>query len=249
LSDKAVLLPYAGFVLKPDFEPSRHRQVVQMRAQRARAIANGRLLDCRDGRVSFRWKDYRAQNKSKAMTLGADEFMRRFLMHVLPKGFRRIRHFGFLPNACRAEKLARIRAALAFPKPERPTEPKITANAAYSSPASASTFALSAEAEWSTSAHGCIALRHGQLPTATPHDVEPADHVSASDQHHRARGAAPDASKPASCRSRQECRPTIPNKTVAESSNLATATRQTSPRRQIEARPSAFKGAFINPRP
>jgi hypothetical protein len=88
------------------------------------AIANGRLLDCRDGRVSFRWKDYRAQNKSKTMTLDADEFMRRFLMHVLPKGFRRIRHFGFLANACRVEKLARIRAALAFPAPERAAKPE-----------------------------------------------------------------------------------------------------------------------------
>ena len=66
----------------------------------------------RIGRVSFRWKDYRAQNKSKAMTLDANEFMRRFLMHVLPKGFRRIRHFGFLANACCVQKLARIRAAL-----------------------------------------------------------------------------------------------------------------------------------------
>ena len=79
------------------------------------AIANGRLLDCQDGRVSFRWKDYRAQNKSKAMTLDADEFMRRFLMHVLPKGFRRIRHFGFLANSCCRRKLGRIRAALAVP--------------------------------------------------------------------------------------------------------------------------------------
>ena len=66
----------------------------------------------------------RAQNKSKAMTLDADEFTRRFLLHVLPKGFRRIRHFGFLANACRVEKLARIRAALAFPEPERPAEPE-----------------------------------------------------------------------------------------------------------------------------
>jgi hypothetical protein len=81
------------------------------------AIANGRLLDCENGRVHFRWKDYRARNKSKAMTLDADEFMRRFLLHVLPKGFRRIRHFGFLANACRAGKLARIRAALDVPEP------------------------------------------------------------------------------------------------------------------------------------
>jgi Putative transposase/Transposase zinc-binding domain len=87
------------------------------------AIANGRLLDCDDGRVRFRWKDYRARGKSKAMTLDAGEFMRRFLMHVLPKGFRRIRHFGFLANTCRAGKLARIRAALDVPEPAPIAEP------------------------------------------------------------------------------------------------------------------------------
>jgi hypothetical protein len=80
------------------------------------AIANGRLLTCEQGQVRFRWKDYRAGNKSKVMRLDTEEFIRRFLLHVLPKGFRRIRHFGFLANACRAAKLARIRAALAAPE-------------------------------------------------------------------------------------------------------------------------------------
>jgi hypothetical protein len=81
------------------------------------AIANRRLLSCDDGVVRFRWKDYRANNKSRAMSLDAGEFMRRFLMHVLPKGFRRIRHFGFLANAGRSRKLAHIRAALDIPEP------------------------------------------------------------------------------------------------------------------------------------
>jgi hypothetical protein len=81
------------------------------------AIANSRLLDCENGRVHFRWKDYRADNKSKVMTINADEFIRRFLLHVLPKGFRRIRHFGFLANACRSDKLPAIRAALQAPEP------------------------------------------------------------------------------------------------------------------------------------
>jgi hypothetical protein len=71
------------------------------------AIANSRLLDCDNGRVRFRWKDYRARDKSKVMTLDAGEFIRRFLLHVLPDGFRRIRHFGFLANAHRTTKLAR----------------------------------------------------------------------------------------------------------------------------------------------
>ena len=87
------------------------------------AIANGRLVDCDNGAVRFWWKDYRANNKSKAMTLDADEFIRRFLLHVLPKGFRRIRHFGFLANACRASKLAHIRAALDTPEPSSSDEP------------------------------------------------------------------------------------------------------------------------------
>lgn len=87
------------------------------------AIANGRLLACDDGVVRFRWKDYRASNKTKAMTLDADEFIRRFLMHVLPKGFRRIRHFGFLANARRAQKLADIRAALDIADPPPSVEP------------------------------------------------------------------------------------------------------------------------------
>jgi hypothetical protein len=87
------------------------------------AIANSRLLACEHGRVRFRWKDYRANNKSTVMTLDAEEFIRRFLLHVLPKGFRRIRHFGFLANACRAAKLARIRAALQAPEPPPPAKP------------------------------------------------------------------------------------------------------------------------------
>jgi hypothetical protein len=87
------------------------------------AIGNSRLLGCENGRVRFRWKDYRANNKCKVMTLDADEFIRRFLLHTLPKGFRRIRHFGFLANVCRASKLARIRTALNAPKPAATAKP------------------------------------------------------------------------------------------------------------------------------
>jgi Putative transposase/Transposase zinc-binding domain len=81
------------------------------------AIANSRLLACDGASVRFRWKDYRDRDKAKVMTLGADEFIRRFLLHVLPTGFRRIRHFGFLANACRVAKLAQIRLALTAPEP------------------------------------------------------------------------------------------------------------------------------------
>jgi hypothetical protein len=81
------------------------------------AIANSRLVSLSDGKVRFAWKDYRQNSKTKVMTLDADEFIRRFLLHVLPKGFRRIRHFGFLANACRTAKLPAIRAALEAPEP------------------------------------------------------------------------------------------------------------------------------------
>ena len=93
----------------------------RMNSLASSVIARTVVLDRHDGRVSFRWKDYRAQNKSKAMTLDANEFSRRrFLTHVLPKGFRRIRHFGF--RACRVQKLAsRIRAALDVPNSEPST--------------------------------------------------------------------------------------------------------------------------------
>jgi len=78
------------------------------------AISNERLLALEEHRVTFRWKDYRATGKTrhKTMTLGADEFIRRFLLHVLPGGFHRIRHYGLLANAGRREHLARVRELL-----------------------------------------------------------------------------------------------------------------------------------------
>jgi Putative transposase/Transposase zinc-binding domain len=81
------------------------------------ALANSRLVDLVDGRVRFRWTDYRHHNKVKLMTLEAGEFIRRFLLHVLPAGFHRIRHFGFLANRHRAAKLATCRRLLAALKP------------------------------------------------------------------------------------------------------------------------------------
>jgi hypothetical protein len=77
------------------------------------AIANSRLVAIAGDRVSFRWRDYRHHSKNKVMTLEADEFIRRFLLHALPDGFHRIRHYGFLANRRRAEKLALCRTLLA----------------------------------------------------------------------------------------------------------------------------------------
>ena len=76
------------------------------------AIANSRLLSLSDGKVRFTWKDYRAHGKTKVMTLTADEFIRRFLLHALPDGFHRIRHYGFLANGGRSDHLARCRQLL-----------------------------------------------------------------------------------------------------------------------------------------
>ena len=76
------------------------------------AIANSRLVSLSAGNVSFRWKDYRQDGKGKVMTLHAGEFIRRFLMHTLPDGFHRIRHYGLFANGHRADMLNRCRALL-----------------------------------------------------------------------------------------------------------------------------------------
>jgi len=77
------------------------------------AISNSRLISLTGGRVGFRWRDYRHHGKAKVMTIDADEFIRRFLLHSLPDGFHRIRHYGFLANGHRAGKLALCRKLLA----------------------------------------------------------------------------------------------------------------------------------------
>jgi hypothetical protein len=79
------------------------------------AISNNRLLDIDNGKVTFCWKDYRDHDRQKIMTLGADEFIRRFLLHVLPDGFQRIRHYGFLCHRYRQGKLALCRQLLGVP--------------------------------------------------------------------------------------------------------------------------------------
>ena len=83
------------------------------------AISNQRILDAGDGTVTFQWNDYRHKDKTKSrkMTLEAHEFIRRFLVHTLPPGFQRIRHFGFLANRHRREKLERCRELLGQPSP------------------------------------------------------------------------------------------------------------------------------------
>jgi hypothetical protein len=103
------------------------------------AISNRRLISLDDKGVTFKWKDYRLEGPeryNKVMTLDTDEFIRRFLMHVLPPGFHRIRYYGFLTSQTRAKNIARIRELLAVPlipiddikalnaKPEEPKAPE-----------------------------------------------------------------------------------------------------------------------------
>jgi hypothetical protein len=78
------------------------------------AISNQRLLVLDERGVTFRWKNYRAKGRTcyETMMLGAHEFMRRFLVHVLPAGFQRIRHYGLFANAARRRTLATVRALL-----------------------------------------------------------------------------------------------------------------------------------------
>jgi hypothetical protein len=85
------------------------------------AISNHRILGIAEGNVTFRYKDYRHEAQQKTMILQAEEFIRRFLLHVLPDGFQRIRYYGFLGNRYREQKLAHCRELLGMPTPEPPT--------------------------------------------------------------------------------------------------------------------------------
>jgi hypothetical protein len=89
-------------------------------------IANSRLLAFDERGVTFRWKDYRANGRTrhKTMTLSAEEFMRRFPLHVLPSGFHRIRHYGLLANARRQRNVATARALLHGPAPTTHPDPQ-----------------------------------------------------------------------------------------------------------------------------
>jgi hypothetical protein len=89
------------------------------------AISNNRLLSMDNDKVRFRWKDYRDDNRQKTMTLAAEEFIRRFLIHVLPEGFHRIRYFGFLSNCHRVRKLTLCRKLLRMAPAELTADPPV----------------------------------------------------------------------------------------------------------------------------
>ena len=91
------------------------------------AISNHRIANFADGKVTFRWKDYAHQSKQKLMTVTAEEFLRRFLLHTLPRGFVRIRFCGFLANRRRGECLPLSKRLLQAASPQDSTMPKASA--------------------------------------------------------------------------------------------------------------------------
>lgn len=86
------------------------------------AISNSRLVSMGGDHVTFRWKDYSHGDRQKLMTLDTHEFIRRFLLHTVPDGFHRIRHFGYLANGHRQMKLDLCRRLLEAPMPRPPIE-------------------------------------------------------------------------------------------------------------------------------
>ena len=106
---------------KPPFGGAEHVLNYLARYTHRVAISNHRLVAFENDRVSFRWRDYTHGGKKKIMTVSADEFLRRFLLHVLPKGLVRIRHFGLFANRTRSAELQRCRELLgAAPETECP---------------------------------------------------------------------------------------------------------------------------------
>jgi hypothetical protein len=126
LQDRQVFLRYLAplrkrkwvvYAKKPFAGPQQVLDYVGRYTHRV-AISNNRLLNIDDHQVQFRYKDYRDGGQQKTMTLSADEFIRRFLLHVLPERFQRIRYYGLLGNRYRKEKLERCRQLLGMAPPE-----------------------------------------------------------------------------------------------------------------------------------
>jgi hypothetical protein len=102
---------------KPPFAGPEHVLAYLGRYTHRVALSNNRLLALADGRVHFRWRDYADGDRVKVMALDVDEFLRRFLLHIVPDGFVRIRHFGLLANRRRTPALAQCRVLLTQPPP------------------------------------------------------------------------------------------------------------------------------------
>jgi hypothetical protein len=127
LCEKAAHIEWVVHVKPPFGGPERVLKYLARYTHRV-AISNHRLQSLEDGRVSFEWKDYKDRGRTKTMTLEAVEFIRRFLLHVLPSGLVRIRHFGFLANRVRQQKLEQCRVLLAVRPPPTPVGSDRTAD-------------------------------------------------------------------------------------------------------------------------
>ncbi|MBV8830080.1 MAG: IS91 family transposase [Acidobacteriaceae bacterium] len=121
---------------KPPFGGPQHVLQYLARYTHRVAISNHRLVNFADGRVTFRWKDYAHRSKQKLMTVTAEEFLRRFLLHVLPHGFVRIRFFGFLANRCRKTLLPLCRQLLQMVSPRNvdSIQPKTSSRSVWQCP-------------------------------------------------------------------------------------------------------------------
>ena len=113
--------PWVVYAKQPFAAPEQVLQYLGRYTHRI-ALSNDRIVDFRDGVVRFRWRDSADGHQSKVMTLPAEELLCRFLLHVLPSGFMRIRHFGLLANRHRKQKLQRCRALLGQPPPPEPAQ-------------------------------------------------------------------------------------------------------------------------------
>ena len=111
LLNKAVRHDWVVYAKRPFSSPARVLKYLARYTHRV-AISNQRLVELRDGQVSFRYKDYANNQQSKILSLSSSEFIRRFLMHTLPSGFVRIRYYGFLANRYRNERLEKCRDLL-----------------------------------------------------------------------------------------------------------------------------------------
>ena len=153
------------------------------------AIANRRLLALEEGRVTFRWKDYAHGNRHRLMTLDAVEFIRRFLLHILPTGFQRLRHYGLLANRVRQAKLRRCRVLLQPPvSATLPVPPDTQAPPAPDQPAAVCPACQRGRMSWvetlypsPTSSRGGCSRRAGILPNRT---ARWADHIPLSVGEH-----------------------------------------------------------------
>jgi hypothetical protein len=114
LLNRAVRQDWVVYAKRPFGGP---RQVLKYLARYTHrvAISNRRLRALRQGQVTFRWKDYARGDRQRWMTLSAVEFIRRFLLHVLPSGFMKIRHYGFMANRARTTNLELLRRLLSLP--------------------------------------------------------------------------------------------------------------------------------------